>query len=94
MRSHRLQKAKYANVPPRGLLPWLAIAYAGLGREKDGRALISEHLKKGHNLFLAGWRKRHPREEGVLAEQRERIEALLRRLGVREGKFSSKDPVR
>jgi DNA-binding winged helix-turn-helix (wHTH) protein/TolB-like protein len=80
-----LQKAAYARVPRRELKPWLAMAYAGLGREEEGSALIAEHLAEGHNLSIAGWRQRNPRGSGVLAEQRERIEGLLRRLGVPEG---------
>jgi DNA-binding winged helix-turn-helix (wHTH) protein/tetratricopeptide (TPR) repeat protein len=81
-----LKKAMYANIRNPDVKPWLAVAYAGLGREEEGRALIAQHLQEGRSLTIAKWRNRHPRGNGILAQQRERIEGLLKRLGVPEGK--------
>ena len=68
----------------RDVRPWLAVVYAGLGREEEGRALLVEEARERGALTIAAWRQRYPRGSGTLAEQRERIEGLLRRLGVPE----------
>jgi TolB-like protein len=73
----------------RDVKPWLALAYAGLGREEEGRALLIEEARERGALTIAAWRQRYPRGSGTLARQRERIEGLLRRLGVPEGKMET-----
>jgi DNA-binding winged helix-turn-helix (wHTH) protein/TolB-like protein len=84
-----LQKARQASRGIVRAVPWLAVAYAGLGREDEGRALIKEHLRSGHSLTISEWNRRNPLGSGVLAEQRARIVAMLRRLGVPEGKIQT-----
>jgi DNA-binding winged helix-turn-helix (wHTH) protein/TolB-like protein/Tfp pilus assembly protein PilF len=81
-----LQKAQRTKPGAIGNVLWLAVAYAGLGREAEGRALVDRALSEGRNLSIARWRRRYPPGSGVLAEQRKRIEELLRRLGVAEAK--------
>ena len=61
-------------------MPWLAVAYAGLGREDKARAEMAEYRKKTPSFTVAAWNEDHPRHNPVVAEQRERIEAILRRL--------------
>ena len=80
----RLIDLRFMNVKP-----WLALAYAGLGREEEGRALLAEEARERGALTIAAWRQRYPRGSDTLARQRERIEALLRRLGVPEGKVET-----
>jgi tetratricopeptide (TPR) repeat protein len=84
-----LQKGMHVHFPHRALEPWLAVAYAGLGRENEGRDLLAQYAREGRHLTIAGWRKSHPRASGVAGEQRERIEGLLLRLGVPEGKVAA-----
>jgi tetratricopeptide (TPR) repeat protein len=80
-----LQKARQAKGRD-NTVPWLAVAYAGLGREDEARALINEHLRSGQRLTISEWDRRYPLGSGVLAEQRARIVAMLERLGVPEGR--------
>jgi DNA-binding winged helix-turn-helix (wHTH) protein/TolB-like protein len=84
-----LQKAAHGKMTRQWLKPWLAVAYAGLGREEEGRDLIAQYAIEGHHLTISGWRKNNPRGGGVLAEQRDRIEGLLLRLGVPEGEVAT-----
>jgi tetratricopeptide (TPR) repeat protein len=63
-------------------MPWLAIAYADLGREDDGRTLMAQYLAKHPTYALAGWSKAFPRLNPRVAAQRDRIAEVLRRLGV------------
>ncbi len=65
-------------------MPWLAIAYADLGREDEGRALMAQYLAKHPTYALAGWSKAFPRLNPRVAVQRDRIAEVLRRLGVAE----------
>lgn len=78
-----LQKARQANRAFTRPIPWLAMAYAGLGREEEGRTLMQEYLKEAKGLTIAGWNKKTPR--AIPAEQRTHIDDMLRRLGVPEG---------
>jgi tetratricopeptide (TPR) repeat protein len=79
-----LQKARQANPGSVQVLPWLAMAYAGLGREDEGRALIHEYLQSGPRLTISQWTRARALKSGVLAEQRSRIVAMLKQLGVPE----------
>ena len=79
-----LQKALQANPGYVQVLPWLVLAYAGLGHEDEGRALIHEYLRSGANLTISQWTRVRPLGNGVLAEQRSRIVAMLKQLGVPE----------
>lgn len=63
-------------------MPWLAITYADLGREDDGRVLMAQYLTHHPTYALAGWSKAFPRLNPRVAAQRDRIAEVLRRLGV------------
>lgn len=63
-------------------MPWLAIAYADLGREEEGRTLMAQYLAKHPTYALAGWSKAFPRLNPRVATQRNRIAEVLQRLGV------------
>jgi len=80
-----LQKARQAKGRD-NTVPWLAVAYAGLGREDEGRVLINEHLRNGQRLTISERNRRYPLGSGALAGQRARIVAMLERLGVPEGR--------
>jgi DNA-binding winged helix-turn-helix (wHTH) protein/tetratricopeptide (TPR) repeat protein len=69
--------------------PWLAVAYAEVGREDQGRALIAEYLSRHPSYGITGWRKAFPGHNPVVAEQRERIARVLRRLGVPDGRVQT-----
>jgi DNA-binding winged helix-turn-helix (wHTH) protein/Tfp pilus assembly protein PilF len=61
--------------------PWLAVTYADLGEEQKARA----HLARVPNFTMAAFGSAFPAGNPVVARQRERIAAVLRRLGVPEG---------
>lgn len=65
--------------------PWLALAHADSGRFDEARALMAEYLSRHPTYSLAGWRRAFPPHTLQAGEQRERIAALLSRLGVPDG---------
>lgn len=67
----------------------LAIAYAEIGREDEARALMAERLARPPTLTLWSWNQDHSSRNPLVAKQRERITAVLRRLGVPEGKIKT-----
>lgn len=71
------------------VIPWLAIARAGLGQLEIGRSLMSAHLAKHPSFTLQTWNDDHPRSNPTVAEQRARIEMLLRQLNVLASKRSA-----
>lgn len=64
--------------------PWLAVAYADVGREEEGRSLIAAHLERVPSFTLATFTHDFPHRNRAVADQRVRIAAVLRRLGVPE----------
>jgi tetratricopeptide (TPR) repeat protein len=66
-------------------LPWLAMAHALLGREEEGRVLIKTYLRESPDYTVAAWTKIYSSSNPIVASQRERIIAGLRRLQVPEG---------
>ncbi|HEY7552379.1 MAG TPA: winged helix-turn-helix domain-containing protein [Hyphomicrobiaceae bacterium] len=81
-----LEGARQANQADFSPLPWLAVAYAGIGQEDKARAEMSTYLAKAPGFTLAAWNRDNPRSHHpVVAEQRARIAEMLRRLGVPEG---------
>jgi len=79
-----LVKGRQANRSYPNFVPWLAVAYAGLGRDEEARALLQEHMKAFPQFSIARWNRLLPRANPVVVEQRERIVAILRRLGAPE----------
>jgi TolB-like protein len=82
-----LERARQANRADTNPVPWQAVAYAGLGREEKARAEMAEYRRKTPGFTVASWNEDHPRHNPVVAEQRERIEAILRRLEVPQGRL-------
>jgi DNA-binding winged helix-turn-helix (wHTH) protein/TolB-like protein/Flp pilus assembly protein TadD len=80
-----LERAREADPTYRNPVPWLAVAYAGLGEENKGRALMAEYLTAEPSFAVSGWNRSHPRHNPVVAEQRARIETWLRELGAPAG---------
>jgi adenylate cyclase len=81
-----LERAREADPTYRNPVPWLAVAYAGLGEENKGRALMAEYLTAEPSFAVSGWNRSHPRHNPVVAEQRARIETWLRELGAPAGR--------
>lgn len=65
--------------------PWIAVAYADAGRDDEGRALLAEYLARNPTYAMSGWTRTFPALSPQVAEQRQRIADVLRRLGVPEG---------
>jgi tetratricopeptide (TPR) repeat protein len=85
----RLLQARQANHADDNILPWLAVAYAGLDQEGKARALMAEYLRKTPGFTLAAWSQDHPRDHPLVAFQRDRLASAMKRLGVPEGKMSA-----
>jgi DNA-binding winged helix-turn-helix (wHTH) protein/TolB-like protein len=85
----RLLQAQQANHADDNILPWLAVAYAGLEQEGKGRALMAKYLHKTPGFTLAAWNQDNPRDHAVVGPQRDRIASAMKRLGVPEGKMSA-----
>jgi DNA-binding winged helix-turn-helix (wHTH) protein/TolB-like protein len=86
---HRLLQAQQANRADHNILPWLAVAYAGLEQEGKGRALMAEYLRKTPGFTLATWDQDNPRDHAVVGAQRDHIASTMKRLGVPEGKMKA-----
>jgi DNA-binding winged helix-turn-helix (wHTH) protein len=69
--------------------PWLAVAYADVGREDAGRALMADYLLRHPSYGMPGWRKAFPGHNPIVAEQRERIAHVLLRLAVPDGRVQT-----
>ena len=80
-----LEKARAAKPDYRHPIPLLAVAYAETGREEEGRALMAKYLERAPHLTIATMRRDFPSRNPIVKAQRERIAAVLRRLGVPEG---------
>jgi DNA-binding winged helix-turn-helix (wHTH) protein/TolB-like protein/thioredoxin-like negative regulator of GroEL len=81
----RLLRAEQANPANEDLPPWLALAYAGVGRRDKARALMGVYLRTKPDFTLAGWKRDHWNDNTVVAAQRERMAGMLRELGVPDG---------
>jgi len=80
-----LLKARRARPAYRLPVPLLAVAYAETGREEEGRALMAEYLARTPGLTMQTVKRDFPARNATVAKQRQRIAAVLRRLGVPEG---------
>jgi adenylate cyclase len=65
-------------------VPLLAAAYAEIGRDAEGRALVARYLGTIPTLTLQAVRRDYPSFNPVVGEQRGRIVLALSRLGVPE----------
>jgi DNA-binding winged helix-turn-helix (wHTH) protein/TolB-like protein/Tfp pilus assembly protein PilF len=79
-----LLQARNANRSYPNIVPWLAVAHAGLDEWADARAYMEEHRKSFPKFSMASWRLAMPQRHADVISQRRRIEALLRQLGVPE----------
>jgi len=70
-------------------MPWLAVAYAGLGRQQEAQALMREYLATNQRFTVTVWKRYHPFGNGVLASQRARIAEKLHLLGVPEDRVKT-----
>src|SRR5262249_26117890 len=68
---------------------WRAVALADLGREDEARSLIAAYLSNTPAITVASWRRWFVDGSEIVASQRARIAAVLRRLGVPDGEFES-----
>lgn len=64
---------------------WLAVAYADTAQEDAARATIAAHLARVPSFTIVSFHRDFPSRTFAVAEQRERIAGVLRRLGVPEG---------
>lgn len=80
-----LRKALEARPSYRHPVPLLAAAYAELGRETEGRALVAQKGSTPSAFTLHTVRRDYPSFNAVVGEQRGRIVLALSRLGVPEG---------
>lgn len=65
-------------------LPWLAIAYAMLGRDDDARRCLEQFRQARPNFTIAGWDAAYRRSHPAVVAQLEPTRAVLRRLNVPE----------
>jgi len=75
-----LLKARQANRSYPHSALWLAVAYHGLGEEEKAKAIMAEYRSKVPSFTIAGWKKSLATNNPVVAEQRKRMEQILRRL--------------
>lgn len=80
-----LEKARQGNPANTGPVPWLAIAYAGAGRENEGRTLLADYAAKTPGFTVSDWIARHSRRNAVATAQFAPIAETMRRLDVVEG---------
>lgn len=85
----RLLEAEQANRANQDLPPWLALAYAGAGQWGKARALMVEYRGKVPDFTVAAWNRENPRDNAVVAAQRERLASMLVQLGVPEGQVTT-----
>lgn len=81
---HWLLRTRNENRSYPNTVPWLAIAYAGLGEWEEARGYLKEHLGNFPKFSLANWRLALPLYNPVVTAQRLRLEALLKELGTPE----------
>jgi tetratricopeptide (TPR) repeat protein len=80
-----LLKAREANPTYRLPIPLLAVAYAEIGREDKGRALMAEYLATAPGLTMQSL-QHIPSWNALRTDRRERITSVLQRLGVPDAK--------
>jgi lipopolysaccharide biosynthesis regulator YciM len=73
----------------RFVAPWLAVAYADVGREDEARALIAAHLARVPAFTIATFTRDFPGSNSAVARQRQRVTERLRRLGVPDGRVQT-----
>jgi DNA-binding winged helix-turn-helix (wHTH) protein/TolB-like protein/Flp pilus assembly protein TadD len=79
-----LLQARNANRAYPNVVPWLAVAHAGLDEWTEARTYMEEHRKTFPRFSMVSWRLAMPQRNQAVIPQRQRIEALLRRLGAPE----------
>jgi DNA-binding winged helix-turn-helix (wHTH) protein/predicted Zn-dependent protease len=77
-----LLKARQASPTYAIAMPLLAVAYGETGKEAEGRALIAQYLELSPTVTIEAVKREFPPHNPAVAEQRLRIVAVLRRLGL------------
>ena len=75
-----LLKARQANRSYPHSALWLAVAYHGVGEEEKAKAMMVEYRSRATSFTVAGWKRSLATNNPIVAEQRKRIEKVLRRL--------------
>jgi DNA-binding winged helix-turn-helix (wHTH) protein/tetratricopeptide (TPR) repeat protein/TolB-like protein len=77
-----MNKALQRNSAYKEPLPWLAIAHARRGLEREAKALIEEYVRSNPSFSTDGWLSVHPSSNKQVAQQRLGFAKTLERLGV------------
>jgi tetratricopeptide (TPR) repeat protein len=80
-----LERARRGNPANANPVPWLAIAYAGAGREEEGRAVLAEHSAKTPGFTASDWIARNTPHNAVAAGRFAPTAEIMRRLAGRDG---------
>jgi adenylate cyclase len=80
------QTARQTSFPYTDPVPWLAVAYAGIGREAEARALLAEHAAKTPGFTVSEWTAKHSPRNADAAAQFARIAETMSRLAAPGGK--------
>lgn len=81
-----LLKARLANPDYAYAMLWLAMAYCSVGEMEKAHANFAEYSAVRPSVSISSFRRNQATSNPVVAEQRERLVGLLRRLGAAEGK--------
>lgn len=76
-----MTKALQRNSAYKEPLPWLAIAHAHRGLEREAKAFIEEYMQHNPTFSAAGWLKVHPTSNRDVARQRLGFARVLEALG-------------
>jgi tetratricopeptide (TPR) repeat protein len=79
-----LLKARLANPDYAYAMLWLAMAYCAVDDMEKARANLAEHAAIRPGVSIKSFRRNQATSNPVVAEQRERLVGLLRKLGVAE----------
>ncbi|MGE0700278.1 MAG: hypothetical protein AB7O57_14370 [Hyphomicrobiaceae bacterium] len=84
-----LLKARLANAHYPSAMLWLAIAYCAVGDMVKARANLAEYAAIRPGVSIKSFRRSQATTNPLVAEQRERLVALLRKLGVTEDRSAA-----
>ena len=79
-----LERARQGNPANTSPVPWLAVAYARVGREDEGRALLAEYAAKTPGFNASDWVARYSRRNTAANAQFAPIAETIRRLDASE----------
>lgn len=90
----RFLQAEQANRANEHLPPWLALAYAGSGQWDKARSLMSGYLRNMPTFSIARWQEENGTRNALVASQRGKLVAILRKLAVPEEPTARAKPAR